>query len=55
MPATSSQIGVCLGLTRAISAAHTVREIYEAALDALTEGLGVSRASIGPSARASRR
>ena len=43
---TTSQIGVCLALTRAISAAHTTQEIYEAALDALTVGLGVARASI---------
>lgn len=43
---TTSQIGVCLALTRAISAAHTTQEIYEAALDALTVGLGVERASI---------
>ncbi len=41
-----SPINVCLRLTRAISAAHAVEEIYDAALDALTDGLAVSRAAI---------
>ncbi len=41
-----SPIDICLQLTGAISAAISVDQIYEAALDALTEGLGVSRASI---------
>ena len=41
-----SQIAVCLALTRAISRTETVEDIYEAALDALSDGLGVSRASI---------
>ena len=41
-----SKLGVCLTLTDAISRSGTVDEIYRAALDALAEGLGVSRASI---------
>jgi PAS domain S-box-containing protein len=40
------QIAVCLGLTNAISRIRTVEEIYEAALDALTEGVGVSRSAV---------
>jgi len=43
---TNPQIGVCLALTRAIGRARTLDGIYAAALDALDEGLGVSRASI---------
>ena len=39
-------IAVCLGLTNAISRINTVDDIYSAALDALTEGIGVSRSSI---------
>jgi PAS domain S-box-containing protein len=39
-------IAVCLALTRAISRAETLDDIYHAALDALAQGLGVSRASI---------
>ena len=47
MPSTvESKLGVCLTLTDAISRSGTVDEIYRAALDALAEGLGVSRASI---------
>jgi PAS domain S-box-containing protein len=37
---------VCLALTRAIARTTTVEEIYGIALDALADGLGVSRASI---------
>jgi len=33
-------------LTRAISASRTVEEIFEVALDALADGVGVARASI---------
>ena len=40
------QIAVCLGLTNAISRIRTVEEIYNAALDALTEGIGVSRSAV---------
>lgn len=40
-----SKLGVCLTLTDAISRSGTVDDIYRAALDALAEGLGVSRAS----------
>lgn len=42
----SRPIGTCLTLTNAISRSRTVEEIYEAALDALHDGLGVERASI---------
>jgi PAS domain S-box-containing protein len=42
----SSRIGICLNLTRAISRARGVEEIYEIALDALQDGLGVSRSSV---------
>jgi PAS domain S-box-containing protein len=42
----NSQIAVCLSLTEAISRTRTVEEIYASALDALRDGLGVSRASI---------
>ena len=44
--AANSQVAVCLALTRAISRTTTVGEIYAAALDALAEGLGVSRSAI---------
>src|SRR4051812_12024891 len=37
---------ICLALTSAISRTRRVDEIYEAALDALRDGLGVERASI---------
>jgi len=40
------QIAVCLGLTNAISRVRTVEEIYDAALEALSEGVGVSRSAI---------
>jgi len=39
-------IAVCLGLTNAISRIRTVEEIYSAALEALTEGVGVSRSAV---------
>ena len=42
----SSQIAVCLALTSAIGRTRTIEGIYAAALDALDQGLGVSRASI---------
>lgn len=44
--AQDSYIAVCLTLTSAISHASTVEEIYEIALDALEDGLGVTRAAI---------
>jgi PAS domain S-box-containing protein len=44
--AMNPRIAACLALTRAMSRTRTVEEIYEAALDALGQGLGVSRASI---------
>ncbi|MGD9902068.1 MAG: ATP-binding protein [Vicinamibacterales bacterium] len=40
------QLDVCARLSTAISRATGVAQIYDAALDALDEGLGVSRASI---------
>jgi PAS domain S-box-containing protein len=46
LTSTSSPIATCLALTAAISKSRTVEEIYEAALDALSVGLGVERASI---------
>jgi PAS domain S-box-containing protein len=46
LTASNSQIAVCLTLTRAISSTRTVEEIYDIALDALADGLEVSRASI---------
>ena len=39
-------IQACLRLTSAISASRTVDEIYDVALEALSNGLGVSRSSI---------
>src|SRR4051812_20288923 len=46
-PANTTQpIAVCLALTRAISRAETLEDIYDATLEALEQGLGVSRASI---------
>src|SRR5687768_2748828 len=42
----TTHLAVCLTLTRAISTTRTVDQIYTAALDALRDGLGVSRASI---------
>ncbi len=46
LTASNPQIAVCLALTRAIGRTRTVEEIYSIALDALRDGLGVSRASI---------
>jgi hypothetical protein len=46
LTAADSKLKVCLSLTGAISRSGTVQEIYGAALDALAEGLGVSRSSI---------
>jgi PAS domain S-box-containing protein len=43
---TNRQIAVCLELTRAISRARTLDEIFSATLDSVADGLGVSRASI---------
>lgn len=44
--ATDAHVEACLGLTRALSGIRTDDEIYEVALDALADGLGVRRASI---------
>jgi PAS domain S-box-containing protein len=46
MHSANHSIAVCQHLARAISGTRTVDEIYEIALDALTRGLGASRASI---------
>lgn len=46
LTSATSQLGVCLRLTNAISRASALEQIYQSALDALSEGLGVSRASI---------
>jgi PAS domain S-box-containing protein len=42
----SDAIATCLALTRAISRSRTLPEIYDAALTALSAGIGVDRASI---------
>ena len=44
--AANHPIAICLSLTSAISRARTLEDIYRAALDALEQGLGVSRSSI---------
>src|SRR3954468_22595788 len=46
MHSANHSIAVCHSLALAISGARTVDEIHQTALDALTRGLGVSRASI---------
>jgi signal transduction histidine kinase/CheY-like chemotaxis protein len=46
MMTTATPIAVCLKLTQDISQTRTVEEIYTVALDALADGLGVSRSSI---------
>ena len=46
MASTADRIGVCLRLTAAIGQTHSIDEICAIALDALAEGLGVSRAAI---------
>ena len=45
-PVGVSHISICLGLTRAIGGSQTVEQIYDAALNALADGLGVSRSAI---------
>ena len=46
MMTTAAPVAVCLKLTQAISQTRTVEEIYAIALQALADGLGVSRSSI---------
>ena len=46
MRSVNHSIAVCHNLALAISGTRTVDEIYETALEALTRGLGVSRAAI---------
>ncbi len=46
LSSANSSVGPCLALAQAISTTSTVEEIYGIALDALADGLGVSRASI---------
>jgi signal transduction histidine kinase/CheY-like chemotaxis protein len=46
MMITAPPVAVCLTLTRAISQTRTVEEICDVALQALGDGLGVSRSSI---------
>jgi signal transduction histidine kinase/CheY-like chemotaxis protein len=46
MMTTASPLAVCLKLTQDISQTRTVEEIYDVALDALADGLGVTRSSI---------
>ena len=43
---TRSPAAVCLALTRAISKARSLEEIYTAALDSLADSLGVERSSV---------
>jgi PAS domain S-box-containing protein len=44
--APAEGIQACLRLTRAICASRTVEEIYQVALDALADGLGVTRSAV---------
>jgi PAS domain S-box-containing protein len=46
VPLAAAPLAVCLQLTHAINRADRLEEIYEAALDALENGLGVEKASI---------
>jgi PAS domain S-box-containing protein len=46
MTSASRLIATCLTLTKAISTSRTAQEIYDVALDALSSGLGVERASV---------
>jgi PAS domain S-box-containing protein len=46
IPSLKSPLSVCSQLTHAISRTARLDEIYEAALDALQQGVGVTRASI---------
>jgi PAS domain S-box-containing protein len=46
MHTAKSNLGVCMTLTNSISRTRTVEGIYQAALDALADGLAVSRAAI---------
>ena len=46
LTASNSPLSILLRLTRAIGSTNTVEEIYETALDALTDGLEVSRSAI---------
>jgi PAS domain S-box-containing protein len=46
LTAANPQVAFCLALTGAIGRTRSVEEIYTIALDALADGLGVSRASI---------
>lgn len=41
-----SRLAVCLQLATAIGRSHTLDEIFEAALEAIAEGIGVSRAAV---------
>ena len=44
--AVNRHIAVCLELTRAVSRARTLDEIFEAALDAIADGMHVTRAAV---------
>jgi PAS domain S-box-containing protein len=46
MLTTASHVATCLSLTKSISKSRTLEDLYAAALDALSSGLGVDRASI---------
>ena len=45
-PSSRSALAVCAQLTQAIGRTDSLDGIYEAALDALADGLGVERASV---------
>ena len=45
-PAPAAPMDTCLSLTSAMGRARTLEDLYQAALDALVQGLGVVRSSI---------
>src|SRR6187399_3016618 len=45
-PRAGRPLSVCLSLTRALSQARALAEIYRVALDTLTEALGLTRAAV---------
>ena len=46
LPVATSAVGACLQLTHAIGRTERLEDIYEAALDALADGLNVARAAV---------
>ena len=45
-PAPAAPMDTCLSLTSAMGRARTLEDLYQAALDALAQGLGVVRSAI---------